>query len=189
MCLSLLLTAPLLFTITADEAHFALEQQSSTSKLHGQLDDISPTASPVHASRCSDRDKRNRRMVNRSEVTTPDVSSIWQPICRLVEEDLKNMEWLARDGANIVAEMDSEILDHLICEATAELVHLSSDAVCVLPLLSPVPRICSGKTSNWRYPYSRNTQARQGLQATEHEWTNCQSFNHVLQSENGSPVT
>jgi hypothetical protein len=81
-------------------------------------------------------------MVNQSEAratVTDNVAGVWQPIGTLVE-DLKSMEWVTRDGANIFAEMGSGILDQLICEATAELVQLSSD----------VPK-CSGKTSDCRY--------------------------------------
>jgi hypothetical protein len=154
---SLLLTAPLLFILTAaaaEEAHFALEQQSSTRKQHAssvQLDDMSPAASTALASTCSERDRRNRRMVNKSYVSTSDVTGIWQPICGLVEEDLRNVEWLPRDGANLVAEMDSDILDQLICEATVELVRLSSRAY---PF--SYAQKCSAKTSHQRHPCPRN---------------------------------
>ena len=68
-------------------------------------------------------------MVNEDEVITPEVSGIWQPICRLVEEDLKNMEWPARDGANVVAEIEHGILEHLMCEMVDELLRGMSETV------------------------------------------------------------
>lgn len=68
-------------------------------------------------------------MVNKDEVIVPEVSGIWQPICRLVEEDLKNMEWLTRDGANVVAEIEYGILEHLICEMVDELPRGMSETV------------------------------------------------------------
>uniref|UniRef100_A0A0A9EE82 Uncharacterized protein n=1 Tax=Arundo donax TaxID=35708 RepID=A0A0A9EE82_ARUDO len=73
------------------------------------------------------------------------------------------MEWLTQDGANIVTEMESGILDQLICEATDELLQLSPDAACAMPLRSSleVPKKCSDKTITWRRPCSRNVQARQ----------------------------
>ncbi|GJN36179.1 hypothetical protein PR202_gb25019 [Eleusine coracana subsp. coracana] len=150
---------------SAEGAHFALEQQNSTKNLPSnvvQLDDMSPTTSPVHASRCSDGDGRNRRVVNRSEVSTPDVTGIWQPVCRLVEEGIKNMEWLTQDGANLIGEMDSEILDQLICEATVELVQLSS--------VSHAPKM-----------FSQDEQS-EVLEASEYEPRNCQWKSPTIQS-------
>lgn len=64
--------------------------------------------------------------MNTAEVITPDVTGICQLICRLVEEDLNNMKRVIRDDANIAAEMEEEILDQLICEATDELMQLRS---------------------------------------------------------------
>ncbi|TVU18082.1 hypothetical protein EJB05_34152, partial [Eragrostis curvula] len=150
---------------TSGEARFALEQQISREKSQtdlDQLDEVTPARSSVHASRCSDRERRHRRMVNECEVSTSYVSGIWPPVCRVVEEDIRNMEWLPRDGANVVAEMDSDILDQLIYEATVELVQLTSD-LHALPLHSPLLRKCSGKPSNWRYPSPRQIQERQAV--------------------------
>jgi hypothetical protein len=147
------LTAPLLFILTVaaeEEARFALEQQSSTRKhptSSVQLDDMSAATSTALASTCSEREENNRRTVNKSCVSAPDVPGIWQPICGLVEEDLRNVEWPPRDGANLVAEMDSEILDQLVCEATVELVLLSSHAYHV-----SYAQKCSAKTSHRRHP-------------------------------------
>lgn len=67
--------------------------------------------------------------MNKAEVIAPDATGIWQPICRLVEEDLKNMKWLVQDGANIVAEMESGIFDHLIREMVDEFVQGRSETV------------------------------------------------------------
>ncbi|XP_062181271.1 uncharacterized protein LOC133885560 [Phragmites australis] len=157
-------------SVTVEETQSILKQQSSGRKLRSnfdQIDDLSHATSTCHATRCSDRERRNRRVVNKAEVITPDVTGIWQPICRMVEEDLKNMDWFTRDGANVVAEMESGILDQLLCEATDELLQLSSDVVCALPLRSslevPVSKKCSGKTIKWRYPCLRNVQARQAI--------------------------
>ncbi|KAJ1261425.1 hypothetical protein BS78_09G028700 [Paspalum vaginatum] len=102
-------------SVTVDQAHTTLEQQNSRRKLlhadfdqNFQLDNLTPARSSCHVSRCSDsRERRNKRVVNRAEVVTPDVAGIWQPICRLVEEDLKNMEWPTGDGAVAVAEIES----------------------------------------------------------------------------------
>ncbi|TVU02635.1 hypothetical protein EJB05_51851, partial [Eragrostis curvula] len=150
---------------TSGEVQFVLEQQITREKSQtdlDQLDEVTPARSSVHASRCSDRERRHRRMVNECEVSTSHVSGIWPPVCRVVEEDIRNMEWLPRDGANVVAEMDSDILDQLIYEATAELVQLTSD-LHALPLHSPLLRKCSGKPSNWRYPSPRQIQERQAV--------------------------
>jgi len=131
-CFFLLLTALLLYPLTADEPQTILEQRNSRRKLHPdffQLDNLSPPRSSCHVSRCSDRERRNRRVVNEDEVITPEVSGIWQPICRLVDEDLKNMEWPARDGANVVAEIEHGILEHLMCEMVDELLRGMSETV------------------------------------------------------------
>ncbi|RCV15339.1 hypothetical protein SETIT_3G049800v2 [Setaria italica] len=113
-------------SVTADEVQNTLEEQNSRRKPHADLDQFdnpSPARSSCHASsRSSDRERRNRRVVNKDEVIAPDVTTIWQPICRLVEEDLKNMKWLVRDGADVVADMESGILDHLVREIMDELV-------------------------------------------------------------------
>ncbi|KAK3140839.1 hypothetical protein QOZ80_5AG0406530 [Eleusine coracana subsp. coracana] len=177
---------------SAEGAHFALEQQNSTKNLPSnfvQLDDMSPTTSPVHASRCSNGDRRNRpRVVHRSEVSTPDVTGIWQPVCRLVEEGIKNMEWLTRDGASLIGEMDSEILDQLVCEATVELVQLSSDA-------SPfrhAPKLFSQDEQSEVHPRPRNIQAGQVLGASEYISRDCQwksPSNWALRSEIGSTLS
>jgi hypothetical protein len=107
-----------------------LEHQISRRKPHAEFDDHdypSPARSSCHASsRSSDRERRNRRVVNKAEMTAPDVTSMWQPICRLVEEDLKSMKWLVPDSANVVAEMESDIFDHLIHEMMDEIVQGSS---------------------------------------------------------------
>ncbi|CAN6336193.1 unnamed protein product [Urochloa humidicola] len=125
---------------TSDEVQNTLEQQDSRRKRPAdfdQFDSPSPARSSCHASsRSSDRERRNRRVVNKAEVIAPDVTSIWQPICRLVEEDLKNMKWSVKDSANVVPEMESGILDHLICEMMDELVQGRSVTVHPFPLRS-----------------------------------------------------
>ncbi|CAL4903076.1 unnamed protein product [Urochloa decumbens] len=122
-------------SVTADEVQNSLEQQDSRRKRHA--DSPSPARSSCHASsRSSDRQMRNRRVVNKAEVIAPDVTGIWQPICRLVEEDLKNMKWSVKDGTSVVADMESGILDHLICEMMDELVQGSSETVHPFPLRS-----------------------------------------------------
>ncbi|KAL6594612.1 hypothetical protein ACP70R_048350 [Stipagrostis hirtigluma subsp. patula] len=164
---------------SVEESQFTLEQQSSGRKLHpdvDHLDDVSTARSSCRASRSSDKERRNSRVMNKSESITPDVAAILQPICRLVEEDLKNMEWLTRDGANIVvAEMESGILDQLVCEAIDELAQLSSDD-------SPVPSAqeapmsvkCSGNRRTRKNRCSRDVlpfcQDKQ-LEATEYGLT------------------
>ncbi|CAN6349589.1 unnamed protein product [Urochloa humidicola] len=123
---------------TSDEVQNTFEQHNSRRKPHDdfhQFDNPSPARSSCHASRSS-RERRNRRVVNKAEVIAQDVTGIWQPICRLVEEDLKNMEWLVQDGANVVAEMESGILDHLIREMMDELVQERSETVHPFPLRS-----------------------------------------------------
>ncbi|CAL5097159.1 unnamed protein product [Urochloa decumbens] len=126
-------------SVTADEVQNTLEQDSRR-KQHAdfdQFDSPSPARSSCHASsRSSDRERRNRRAMNKAEVIAPDVTGIWQPICRLVEEDLKSMKWSVKDGTNVVADMESGILDHLICEMMDELVQGSSETVHPFPLLS-----------------------------------------------------
>ncbi|CAN6326567.1 unnamed protein product [Urochloa humidicola] len=123
-----------------DEVQTILEQQDSRGKWHAdfnQFDSPSPARSSCHASsRNSDKERRNRRVVNKAEVIAPDVTGIWQPICRLVEEDLKNMKWLVKDRANVVAEMESGILDHLICEMMDELVQGRCETAYPFPLRS-----------------------------------------------------
>ncbi|PUZ63843.1 hypothetical protein GQ55_3G099200 [Panicum hallii var. hallii] len=123
---------------TSDEVQTTLEQQNSR-KLHAdfdQFDNLSPPRSSCHASSKSSDRERNRRVVNKAEVIAPDVTGIWQPICRLVEEDLKNMKWSVHDGANVVAEMESGILDHLIREMVDEFVQGRSGTVHAFPLRS-----------------------------------------------------
>ncbi|XP_025805497.1 uncharacterized protein LOC112884332 [Panicum hallii] len=123
---------------TSDEVQKTLEQQNSR-KLHAdfdQFDNLSPPRSSCHASSKSSDRERNRRVVNKAEVIAPDVTGIWQPICRLVEEDLKNMKWSVHDGANVVAEMESGILDHLIREMVDEFVQGRSGTVHAFPLRS-----------------------------------------------------
>ncbi|WVZ96065.1 hypothetical protein U9M48_041748 [Paspalum notatum var. saurae] len=139
---------------TSDQAHTTLEQQNSRMKLlHADFDqnfqldnDLTPARSSCHVSRCSDnREGRNKRVVNRAEVVTPDVAGIWQPICRLVEEDLKNMEWQTRDAAIVVAEIESGIFDQVICEMMDELMQGRSEAVRPLSLRSISKKQLCGK--------------------------------------------
>ncbi|KAF8762736.1 hypothetical protein HU200_009274 [Digitaria exilis] len=124
---------------SSDEIQNTLEQQNSR-KLHAdfdQFDNLSSARSSCHASsRCSDKERRNRRAVNKAEVIAPDVTSFWQPICRLVEEDLKTMKWLVQDAANVAAEMESGILDHLIREMMDEFVQGRFETVHASPLQS-----------------------------------------------------
>ena len=135
MSFFLVLTAWLLYPWTADEVQTTLEQQKSR-KLHAdfdQFDNLSPPRSSCHASsRSSDRERRNRRVVNKAEVIAPDVTGI----CRVVEEDLKNMKWSVHDGANVVAEMESGILDHLVREMVDEFVQGRSGTAHAFPLRS-----------------------------------------------------
>ncbi|KAJ1261423.1 hypothetical protein BS78_09G028700 [Paspalum vaginatum] len=140
-------------SVTVDQAHTTLEQQNSRRKLlhadfdqNFQLDNLTPARSSCHVSRCSDsRERRNKRVVNRAEVVTPDVAGIWQPICRLVEEDLKNMEWPTGDGAVAVAEIESGILDQVMCEMMDELLQGRSEAVRPLPARSISKKQLCGK--------------------------------------------
>ena len=139
MSFFLVLTAWLLYPWTADEVQTTLEQQNPM-KLHAdfdQFDNLSPPRSSCHASsKSSDRERRNRRVVNKAEVIAPDVTGIWQPICRLVEEHLKNMKWSVHDGADVVAEIESGILDHLIHEMVDEFVQGRSGTIHAFPLRS-----------------------------------------------------
>lgn len=152
-CFLLLLTALLLYPLAVDEAQTTFEQQNSTRQLHAdfdQFDNTSPARSSCHVSRCPDRERRNRRLVNKAEVITPEVSGIWQPICRLLEEDLRNMEWPTRDGANVIAEIESGVLEHLICETTKELVQGRSETVHPFALPSIHKKQLGGKNGQTR---------------------------------------
>ncbi|KAM0876747.1 hypothetical protein ACQ4PT_035966 [Festuca glaucescens] len=77
--------------------------------------------STSRASNCSGRERRDRRAVNKAEAIAPAVTGIWRIICRLVEEDVCCVKWGGRDEGNIADEMESAILDQLICEETDEL--------------------------------------------------------------------
>ncbi|KAG0516757.1 hypothetical protein BDA96_09G030700 [Sorghum bicolor] len=137
---------------TSDEPQTILEHRNSRRKLHPdffQLDNMSPPRSSCHVSRCSDRERRNRRVVNKDEVITPEVSGIWQPICRLVEEGLKNMEWLTLDGANVVSEIEYGILEHLICEMVDELEGMS-ETIHPFPVRSISSKQLGGKNVQTR---------------------------------------
>uniref|UniRef100_A0ACD5W790 Uncharacterized protein n=1 Tax=Avena sativa TaxID=4498 RepID=A0ACD5W790_AVESA len=81
--------------------------------------------STCHVSDCSGSNRRDRRMVNNAEVVAPAAPGIWRTICRLVEDDICGMKRGGRDDANIAAEMESAILEQLICEETEELVQLT----------------------------------------------------------------
>lgn len=79
--------------------------------------------------------------------------------------------------------MDLEILDQLICEATVDLVQLSSDAVRALPLPSPMFR----QDAQLEVPHVKEA-FRQG-KAHEHksmysQWKS--PLNHILHSETGA---
>lgn len=43
--------------------------------------DCTPARSNCHVSRCSDSERRNRRMMNKSEVIIPVVTDVWQLMC------------------------------------------------------------------------------------------------------------
>ncbi|XBJ22552.1 hypothetical protein VPH35_000928 [Triticum aestivum] len=76
-------------------------------------------------SKCSDKERRDRRVVNnKAEAIAPDATGIWRIICRMVERDICGINWQARGGGDIAAEMGSAILDQLIWEQTAELMQL-----------------------------------------------------------------
>ncbi|OEL23277.1 hypothetical protein BAE44_0015706 [Dichanthelium oligosanthes] len=95
---------------SSDEVQNTLEQQNSRNKLHADFDQFhnpSPARSSCHASRCSDKERRNSRGVNKAE-----------------------------DGAIVVAEMESGILDHLMREMMDELVQGRSETVHPFPLRS-----------------------------------------------------
>ena len=90
-------------------------------------------------------------MVDKDEVIMPEISGIWQPICRLVEEDLKNMEWFTRDGANIVSEIEYGVLEHLICEMMDELLRgMSVTVQHPFPLRSISKKQLGGKNVQTR---------------------------------------
>ncbi|KAE8772019.1 hypothetical protein D1007_56030 [Hordeum vulgare] len=106
------------------------QQQQGSRRKPLQADSDNLGGDPRHAaasssscvSKCSDRDRRDRRVVkNKAEASTPDATGIWRIICRMVEQDICGINWQARGGGDIAAEMGSEILDQLIWEHTAEL--------------------------------------------------------------------
>ena len=107
------------------------QQQGSSRKLvqppfdhlRGGLPPELATTSCV--SNCSNRERKDRRVVNNAEAMSPGATGTWRIICRLVEDDICGMKWGARDDANILAEMESTILDQLICEETDELMQLT----------------------------------------------------------------
>lgn len=102
------------------------QQQGSRRKLpQANSDNLGGDPRPAAASsKCSDRERRDRRVVNKAEAIAPDATGIWRIICRMVEEDICGMKWQARYNGDIAAEMESEILDQLIWEQTAELMQL-----------------------------------------------------------------
>jgi hypothetical protein len=90
-------------------------------------------------------------MVNKDEVIMPEVSVIWQSICRLFEEGLRNMEWLTSDGANVVAEIEYGVLEHLIREMVDELLRgVSEPAQHPLPLRPVSKKLLGGKNVETR---------------------------------------
>jgi hypothetical protein len=110
------------------EIQLALSQlQGSRRKLpQSPLDDhgghLPPEAPGTsRASNCSGRERRDRRAVNKAEAITPAATGMWRIICRLVEDDVCCVKWGGRDESNIAGEMESAILDQLICEETDEL--------------------------------------------------------------------
>uniref|UniRef100_A0A0D9WCB1 DUF3741 domain-containing protein n=1 Tax=Leersia perrieri TaxID=77586 RepID=A0A0D9WCB1_9ORYZ len=147
---------------TSEEIRPAPNQQNSRRKLQTDFDNdldnpSSPATSTCHVSKCSDRERRNRSVVKKAEVFTPNVSCTLQYICRLVEEDLNSMRWLTRDfEEDIAADIGSEILDQLISETTDGLIQItSSETVYSLP----------DCFISMRYPCSkmiRNMQATRG---------------------------
>ncbi|XP_051227248.1 uncharacterized protein [Lolium perenne] len=85
----------------------------------GHLPPEAPNTS--RASNCSGRERRDRRAVNKAEAIAPAATGMWRIICRLVEDDVCGVKWGGRDESNIADEMESAILDQLICEETDEL--------------------------------------------------------------------
>ncbi|KAF0923077.1 hypothetical protein E2562_003306 [Oryza meyeriana var. granulata] len=132
---------------TSEEIRLAANQQSSRRKLQPDFDDdldnlLFPAVSTCHVSKCSDRERRNRSVVNKAEVITPNVSCTSQFICRLVEEDLNSVRWLTSDSKeDISADIGSEILSQLICETADELMQTSSETVHSLPSSKVVPNM------------------------------------------------
>uniref|UniRef100_A0A0E0KY19 DUF3741 domain-containing protein n=1 Tax=Oryza punctata TaxID=4537 RepID=A0A0E0KY19_ORYPU len=119
---------------TSEEIRPETKQQSSRRKLQPDFDDdldnpLSPETSSCHVSKSSESERRNRSVMNKSEVFIPGVSGTLQFICRLVEEDLNSMRWLTSDSENIAADMVSEILDQLTCETADELMQTGSETV------------------------------------------------------------
>ncbi|KAM3400434.1 hypothetical protein ACQJBY_005358 [Aegilops geniculata] len=98
--------------------------QTDSDNLGGALPPAAASSSSC-VSKCSDRDRRYKRVVNKAEAIAPDATSIWRIICRMVEQDICGINWQARGGGDIAAEMGSEILDQLIWEQTAELMQLT----------------------------------------------------------------
>ncbi|XP_037451949.1 uncharacterized protein LOC119322566 [Triticum dicoccoides] len=107
------------------------QQRTRRKLLQANSDNFGGNPRPAAASssscvlKCSDRDRRDRRVVNKAEATGRDATGIWRIICRMVEQDICGMQWQTMDNGNIAAEMASEILDQLIWEQTAELVQLT----------------------------------------------------------------
>ncbi|KAL5231357.1 hypothetical protein ABZP36_030133 [Zizania latifolia] len=124
---------------TSEEIRPVLKQQGSRRNLRPDFDDdldnlLSPATRTCRVSKCSDKDRSNRSVVNNAlEVFSPDVSGTLQLICRLVEEDMNSMRWLTRDSEDIAADIGSEILDHLMCETADELMQTSCETVNTSP--------------------------------------------------------
>ncbi|KAF6993508.1 hypothetical protein CFC21_010391 [Triticum aestivum] len=107
-------------------------QRSRRKLLQANSDNLGDDPRPAAASssscvsKCSDRNRRDRRVVNnKAEAIAPDATGIWRIICRMVEQDICGIKWQARGGGDIAAAMGSEILDQLIWEQTAELMQLT----------------------------------------------------------------
>ncbi|KAM3406810.1 hypothetical protein ACQJBY_000714 [Aegilops geniculata] len=98
--------------------------QANSDNLGGALPPAAASSSSC-VSKCSDRDRRYKRVVNKAEAIVPDATGIWRIICRMVEQDICGINWQARGGGDIAAETASEIFDQLIWEQTAELMQLT----------------------------------------------------------------
>ncbi|KAL5202028.1 hypothetical protein ABZP36_012980 [Zizania latifolia] len=142
---------------TSEEIRPAMKkQQGSRRKLQPDLDDdldnlLSPATSTCHVLKCSDRERTNRSVLNKDEVFTTDVPGTLQLVCRLVEEDMNSMRWLAGDFEDIAADIESEILDWLVWEETEELMQTSSEAVNTFPgCFTSMKQQCSKTVQNRR---------------------------------------
>ena len=72
-------------------------------------------------SNCSSKERKDRRVANNAELIAPAATGVWRMICRVVEDDIRGTKWGARDDCNIAAEVESEILDQLICDELMQL--------------------------------------------------------------------